>query len=287
MNIVTYNIQYGFGKDRSFNLARIAKEVEGADVIALQEVERFWTRSENTDQVAFFTHALPDYYWVYGPGVDLHVDGSSPKENKRRQFGNMILSRYPIEFTRNHLLPKLSSVGQSLSIQRTALEATILIEGTPIRFYSVHLTHLSMQTRKRQIKRIIKIHRDAINQGFPVSFENSGLDLEVDVPHRPVANHAILLGDFNFAPDNPEYEMIVGPRSDYGGYVISEDGFVDAWTFCGGDLMSGATGYTLNANVRMDYCFVSTTLRNRIASCNVDYEAQGSDHQPVWVELEY
>ena len=285
MKIVTYNVQYGLGSDLKFDLERIAGELEGADVMALQEVERFWTRSGNTDQLAFFTERFPDHYWAYGPGVDLHLPGSLPKDNRRRQFGNMVLSRYPISFIRNHFLPKRSSIGP-LSIQRTALETTLLIGDFPLRVYSFHLTHISSQTRQDQVRRILQIHRDAVHEGFPLSFGSSGLNLEPDVPDRSVADQAILLGDFNFAPDSPEYQMIVGPQSDYGGHVISEDGFIDAWTFCGGDPMSGHTGHTLTGPTRMDYCFVSTPIRNRIASCRVDENANGSDHQPVWLEFD-
>jgi endonuclease/exonuclease/phosphatase family metal-dependent hydrolase len=38
VKVVTYNIQYGLGKDNRYDLARIAREIEDADVIALQEV---------------------------------------------------------------------------------------------------------------------------------------------------------------------------------------------------------------------------------------------------------
>ena len=47
MRIVTYNIQFGLGKDGRFDLERVADEVDGADIIALQEVERHWQRSGN------------------------------------------------------------------------------------------------------------------------------------------------------------------------------------------------------------------------------------------------
>ena len=40
MKLVTYNIQYGVGKDWKSDLGRIAQAVDGADVIALQEVVR-------------------------------------------------------------------------------------------------------------------------------------------------------------------------------------------------------------------------------------------------------
>lgn len=42
MRIVTYNIQFSRGKDRNYDLERIARTVEGADIIGLQEVERNW-----------------------------------------------------------------------------------------------------------------------------------------------------------------------------------------------------------------------------------------------------
>ena len=96
MKLITYNIQYGRGKDERFNLERIAAEVSGADIIALQEVERFWKRSGDTDQPAELAALLDDYYWVYGPGVDLHADsapGSGKGANRRRQFGNMLKPR--------------------------------------------------------------------------------------------------------------------------------------------------------------------------------------------------
>ena len=38
MKLVSYNIQYSKGKDEQFNLDRIVSEIEGADLIALQEV---------------------------------------------------------------------------------------------------------------------------------------------------------------------------------------------------------------------------------------------------------
>ena len=61
MKIVTYNIQYGRGKDGRFDLDRIAEEVAGADLIALQEVERFWTRSGGADQPRLVARRFPEH----------------------------------------------------------------------------------------------------------------------------------------------------------------------------------------------------------------------------------
>ncbi len=61
MKFVTYNIQYGKGRDGRVDLARIASEVSGAEVIALQEVDRYWPHTGMTDQVALLVCNLPDY----------------------------------------------------------------------------------------------------------------------------------------------------------------------------------------------------------------------------------
>lgn len=286
MKFLTYNIQYGKGKDELVNIDRIISEIDGADIVALQEVDRFWNRTDYADQVEQITTAMPDYYWIYGPGVDLHADQHSDKNRgARRQFGNLILSRYPIISSRHHLLPKYGSV-DALSIQRSALEATILCGKHRIRFYSIHLTHLSPQTRLPQINRLLEIHRDAIHEGFPVSGNLKGFNWEGGVSDQSVPAEAIIMGDFNCQPDSEEYLRMAGPVSDYGGHIVNPAGFVDSWTHCKHDKMAGVTSDLNGMPARLDYCFVSTSLRHGITGCRVDERAQGSDHQPVWVEID-
>ena len=50
MKLVTYNMRFGLGLDQQIDLGRIAGAVQDADIIALQEVERFWKRSSMVDQ---------------------------------------------------------------------------------------------------------------------------------------------------------------------------------------------------------------------------------------------
>jgi len=291
MRLVSYNIQYCKGKDGCYDIDRIVQEVKGADVIALQEVERFWKRSGYTDQVAKIAHKLGDYYWVYGAGIDMHVnlpasDAKPPKGSPqpRQQFGNMLLSRKPIQYSRHHLLPKYGSVGP-LSLQRSAIEGIILCGNTPLRIYSVHLTHLSSETRIPQVQRLLEIHHSAQREGVPVSGDYSGMDWASDLDSQQVPANAIFTGDFNFMPDAPEYDQIVGPVSDYGGRISNPEGFVDAWAHCGNPEMSGVTSDVEGAPARLDYFFVSVPLRNKITACTIDNHAQGSDHQPIWLDI--
>ncbi len=75
MRFVTYNIHYAIGWDGVEDIARIAEAVRGADVIALQEVERHYGPGDPPDQPEALAELLPEYYWVYGPAFD--VDAST------------------------------------------------------------------------------------------------------------------------------------------------------------------------------------------------------------------
>ena len=108
MKIVSYNIRFGLGIDQRYDLERIATEVDGADIIGLQEVERFWRRSGMVDQPQVLGGLLKKYYWAYCPAFD--VDASTTNEddsvlNRRRQFGPMLLSRWPIRSARTLATP--------------------------------------------------------------------------------------------------------------------------------------------------------------------------------------
>ena len=143
MKLLSYNIQYGFGADGHYDLARAARVIDGADIIALQEVERHWSRSHYDDQPAILESLLPDYYTAYGPGFDMDAsthDGARVI-NRRRQFGTMILSRWPILWTRLHLLPMRRMI-TPLNTQTPALEALIETPRGPIGVFSLHLAHV-------------------------------------------------------------------------------------------------------------------------------------------------
>lgn len=283
MKLVTYNIQYGTGRDGVVDLRRIADALGGADVIALQEVERFWPRSGNIDQAQALADMLPEYFWVYGGGVDLHAADADAR-GARRQFGNMLLCRRPLLTSRHHLLPKHGSTGP-LSIQRSALEATARFDGRALRFYSVHLTHLCGGTRLPQVEALLEIHANAAFEGAPISGDVRGGGW--DAGEQVVAADALMLGDFNFQPDSAEYELIAGPLSDYGGRITNPCGFVDAWCAAGHDIAAGFTSDVNDRPARLDYCFAGAALRDCITACRIDERALGSDHFPLWTEMDW
>ena len=286
MRVVGYNIQFGRGKDGKVDLARIAGEVAAADVIALQEVDRYWSRSGTTDQVAELSEHLPDHYWIYGPGLDLHVDsaGTDPSDRgRRRQFGNMLLSRTPFLSSRMHLLPK-HALHEKLSLQRCALEGLIACPSGPVRLYSIHFAHVSSLERQEQAARILEIHRATPREGAARSGAHDAWD--TDGPPPPATDRAILLGDFNMEPGSAEYGLLAGYDDPRHGRLTRRDTFVDAWLAAGGDPAGGFTKFEPERDRRIDFAFVSPNLAGRIGSVRVDSEADGSDHQPVWLDID-
>lgn len=285
MKLVTYNIQYGLGRDGHYDLARIAREVESADVIALQEVERFWQRSGVVDEPAEIARHLPRHHWVYGANLDMDADtveADGRVVHRRRQFGTMILSRLPILSSRNHLLPKYGTLTQH-SIQQGTLEAVIGLKMGALRVYSVHLSHLDAATRLPQIETLLAIHRRAPAEGgaWCGGHPNPAAGwTEGEMP--PMPRQALFMGDFNFTPGSAEYTAMVGPMTTHHGRLLSTDGLVDAWTVAGHE---EAAGITCDGK-RLDYLFLSANLRHRVRSVRIDETAEGSDHLPVWMELD-
>jgi len=295
MKLVTYNIQYTKGKDYRYDVDRIVQAVKGADVIALQEVERFWKRSGMTDQPAEIAKRLSSYYWVYTPAFDM--DASQKQNNgtilnRRRQFGTMILSKKPILSSRLHTLPKSGSLAH-YNMTTGALEAVIQFDVGPIRIYSLHLSAISIQERLTQIEAFLKIHRQAVfeggvSEGPPLLRGTTDWSDGDPMPPRMPQN-AILCGDFNLEPGGPEYDALVGCKDRIYGRVPYIDNFVDAWVAGGNREEEGITlqkSPEYNHEHRLDYCLVSGELADRVKKSWIDELADGSDHQPVWVEMD-
>ncbi len=288
MKFASYNIQYGTGKDDRVDLGRISDEIGDADVIALQEVDRFWERSGGTDQAREIAAHFPEHHWVYGAGIDVDAsfrDDAGRLVNRRRQFGNMLLALTPLLSSRNHLLPKLGMVEQ-LSLQRSALEAVIETPSGPLRVYSLHLGHSAAPERLRQIARLREILSAAIFEGGAWSGRRFDSSWSLDGPQPPMPRQAVLLGDFNLTPDAAEYEMLCGPLEPRYGRITTLDGLTDGWIAAGNDPDEGATRLRADGWVRIDYALVTAELADKVRAMRVDDEAQGSDHFPIWIEID-
>lgn len=285
MKCVSYNIQYGIGLDKLYDIERIVNAVRGADLIALQEVSRNNPNNQGRDMPAEIRHLLPEYFSIYGPSFEVDM-GSGVEGGKaidrRFQFGNMILSKTPILSSRNLLLPRRRSIAK-MNFQRSALEALIETSFGPVRFYSTHLDHRSPDERMMQIRYLMERVLAYPREGGALT----GLD-EMGFPEPPCPDSAIVLGDFNMLPASPEYQEMTGRIDHEFGLPLVADKFVDAARHLGSDTHSWVDPERpadTTRHKRIDYAFVSADLAARLHKCRVDVDAKGSDHLPLWIEL--
>lgn len=284
MRLVTYNIQYGIGRDGVVDPDRIAASVADADIIALQEVSRGLPQNGGIDLVALMEDRLPGHFAAFAAGMD--VDGGSAildgrAVTRRRQLGNMILSRWPILATRNLLLPRSRSFDRA-NFQRSALEALVVTPLGPLRVYDVHLDHLHCEERMLQITHLKE-------RVFAYPMEGGAITgaAEYGEPEPPHPQDLVLLGDFNMTPDSAEYVLMAGAADYAEGRRVVAHHPVDASVIDGpeGDV-SWIDARQPERRGRLDYCFVSAGLAGHIRRSWIDAQALGSDHFPVWVEME-
>lgn len=283
MLFATYNIHYGVGADHKYDVDRIARTIEQADIVCCQEVVQGWPQNGYEDQAASLAKALNRHYVFYGP---FDVDGSSVGADgkivhRRRTFGNMILSRWPIRSSRVRPLTH-NSLSNQFDLQRGAIEAVIDAPGLPIRVYSVHLSHVSDDQRLPQVHDLLDFVRQAPANGSPWD-AGAGENFIFQDRAPKVPEAAIIMGDMNFTHTDPGYPPIAGHISKFfDRRMVRHDQFVDAWTHLGND--DYAESFPREG--RIDHIFVSPHLVPGLTRAWIDNEALGSDHWPLFAELD-
>lgn len=287
LRLASYNIQYGKGKDGHYDLPRIVADLGTPDIIALQEVETNFERSGMVDQPAAIAGLLPHMHWVFGPGIN--IDASVVENGRviprRRQYGNMVLSRWPILSTVTHPLPKIALSG-IFHQQRCLVETVIATPYGPLRFMSVHLDHVSPDTRMPQVQMMMDLALNGRIRGGNWGGRQTG-DAFTDGP-PPMPDDVVIMGDMNFACDGPEYTRVLGVKSQWYGRTFRAAGLTDAWLVAGHDEEAGDTCPHDDGTPgprRIDHCFLSTRLAAFVQAMWIGTEAQGSDHNPIFCDL--
>lgn len=290
MKIVTYNIRYAVGKDNQYDLNRIVNTVGGADIIALQEVERNYGPPDGPSQPEDIAKLLPDYYWVFDAAFD--IDGCERRRdgtirNQRCQHGQMLLSRWPILSKRYYPLPRLK-IESEFNMQMGALEGVLDTPVGRLRVYDVHFGSVSSEERQCQARFLISLVNDAPTQGGawtgPASIHPER-DWSVGLDQLPMPESALVLGDFNMQPDSLEYQIITNAMTDRNELLLTD---ILRELNPGSDTLTWYLNPGLPGNkksARFDYCFLTSELVKRVKLSWVDEDARGSDHQPVWIEI--
>lgn len=162
IRVMTWNLHHGEGEDGKLDLERIAALIreQKPDLVALQEIDNKCRRTKGVDQAAELAK-LTGLNGAFGKAMD-HDGG---------EYGQAILSRFPIEEKQVHPLP---GDGEP----RIAFEVAVTVSGKQVRMITAHLDHQQEERRLRQAEAVVK------------ALENH---------HEPM----ILAGDFNDVPGSP------------------------------------------------------------------------------------
>jgi endonuclease/exonuclease/phosphatase family metal-dependent hydrolase len=250
VRLVTFNTHHGVGDDDRHDLPRLATLLASvdADVICLQEVDRYFgDRSEDVDQALLLSRAL-DMQLAWGPAIDDPRPGDAPP----RQYGNALLSRLPILVSDVHRLP---GTGEPRSALRTMLE----LDGGTLWVTATHLTTRSAQERREQVAALAALHTDGMAAG-------------------------VIVGDFNTDPDAGELDPLRERFTD--GWHLAQaredhPAGTARWRFWQAE--AGNTHPARSPHRRIDQAWVSSGVS--VAAAQVLDAGGASDHLPLMVDL--
>ncbi|HET9709656.1 MAG TPA: endonuclease/exonuclease/phosphatase family protein [Gemmatimonadales bacterium] len=136
IRVVTFNVKFARHIDQAITLLRSTAALQNADVITLQEMDETGTRR--------IAAALAMSYVYYPATIEHH-----------RDFGNAVLSRWPIVADEKIVLPHHAWF---IGTQRIATAATINVRGVPLRVYSLHLgtrMEIGPGSRRDQVQAVL------------------------------------------------------------------------------------------------------------------------------------
>lgn len=152
LKVITYNIKLSKKIDKAITLLELHDDLNSADIICLQEMD--------PSGVKRIANTLK-YNYVYYPAI-LH-----PRSAK--DFGNAVLSRWPIIADQKIILPKVGA-GR---LQRIAVHARVLINHVHVSVVCVHMKIFAGRTQRR----------------LPIDHILDSID--------PAVKYCIVAGDFN------------------------------------------------------------------------------------------
>jgi endonuclease/exonuclease/phosphatase family metal-dependent hydrolase len=279
VKLVTWNAQWCCGLDGVVSPKRIvdgARALADFDVLCLQEIAVNFPRLKGDasgDQPAQIAQLLPGFEVFFAPAVDEWKDGS------RRRFGNLIATRLPVARVDHHPLPYPPDPS-AISMPRVCANITVIDPALgPMRVMTTHLEYYSKKQRMAQAHAVRDLHAQlCATAKEPPQPCDDGTPFET----RLHAAEAIVCGDFNLEPREPEYAAITQPTA--------QGSLHDSWRLLNGHVAHAPTFRLFDRTygpdpIACDFVFVSDGLKHRVKKLAIDSRTKASDHQPVMVEL--
>lgn len=236
--IISYNIRWRGGEDlrRLIELLRSDTEIGRATVIGLQEVDRNRKRTGNLNTVRRMAEELGMYYaWAAPP------PSAKAKQPQEEETGVAILSPYPLTDVKGIVLPNAGPNGR----RRAAIGATVNINDTPVRVYSVHgETRMSVERKIEALQAVLD-----------------------DLAKYDKKMRAVVLGDFNTI----EAEAVRDVTQ-----LFLNAGFTTPFT------NNEETWRTFIVKLKLDWLWLRNLTAT---AHGIDREIEMSDHWPLWTNV--
>ena len=231
ITVVSYNIKFAEKITEAIDDLSGMSELRDADILLLQEMDH-----EGTESIA----SALRYNYVYYP-TSIHKTG--------KDFGNAILSRWPIHSHRKIILPHERWVNKQ---RRIAVAGMIDMAGTDMIAYSVHTETIAISIWKSRKKRVSQV--DAIVKSMPEAEE---------------VEQVIVGGDFNSWTEGGSIKAMES--------LFATKGLERATKGI------GATATSLRLLfLKFDHIF---TRGMTVLDRGKVKQAKASDHKPIWVKL--
>ncbi len=290
MLVVTWNTQWCCGLDGQVSVQRIvdgARAMGDFDVLCLQEIASGYADMPGTpgDQPAELQSLLPGFQLFFGAAVD-----EFDSQGRRQRFGNLIATRLPVLQVQHHALPWPADAGvRSMPRMCTAVTVQDPSLGA-VRLMTTHLEYYSRVQRMAQAWALRELHAEACARAAAPPLDDDSRSPFQRKTHTP---HAILCGDFNLGPTEPEYLVLQRPfpvEDAPSSTPAAHQRLHDAWPLAHGQAPHAPTFRLFDrqygpAPIACDFVFVSDTLAAHVRRVEVDEQTRASDHQPVLVEL--
>ena len=185
---MTYNIHHGEGLDGKVDLRRIAKLIrhEGADIVALQEVDKGVERTRQRDLAAELA-TLTGLTCVFSNNFNFQGG----------QYGNAVLTRFPV-LTATNLHYQMLRPNE----QRGLLQLLLEIHGRRLVFMTTHIDY-----RPDDAERLMNIE-------------------QIGQVAKPYADQPVIVsGDFNATPGSRTHSNMKELFADSWELIGSGDGF--------------------------------------------------------------
>lgn len=216
------------------------------DIVAMQEIDRFWARSDSQDEPAVIAQGLGFAHTCYAPNLDHGPDNHATVPH---QYGTLIVSRFPILECSNQLLRR-----EGNTEQRGLTRALINVRGVPLQLFNTHL------------------HTVAADRVLQVEDIAAALDAAPPGPK-------VLMGDFNARATSTELALIAERLDDTritAGQpdTANPDGF------------TSPAGLAREPTSRIDYVFASPDIDARATFVPITPATRlAADHYPVVADL--